>query len=302
MLDLSSYILIGIIAIGIGFLASLFGIGGGFLLYPTMIFIAGMDVHSTVGTIPFVIVFMAFSSTLAYAKQKRIDYKITLLLVGASILGAVIGAFISIQTPSQILVILFGIVELILAIILGVTKNPEQIYTDKKILKNSIIIEEIIDHKKDNKVLDKKKKKWYLIYKHKIDASGIEFNYKANIILSLPISFLAGFLSSLLGIGGGSLYIQIFVFLCGMSIHMAIACSIFSIFISTISSAITFAYLGEINYIVGFAIIIGMMIGAQLGSLTGKKIKSHYLRKLAAIMIIIIAIQMIVFAIIGKPT
>ncbi|MHA1231426.1 MAG: sulfite exporter TauE/SafE family protein, partial [Candidatus Helarchaeota archaeon] len=146
------------------------------------------------------------------------------------------------------------------------------------------------------------RKKWYIISRKKVDAQGQEYVYNANIIYSIPLSFAAGFLSSLLGIGGGSLYIPVYVFLCGMSIHMAIACSIFSIFISMISSSITFIILGEVNYIVGIIIIIGMIIGAQIGAFIAKKIKSRYLKLMAAIMMTIIAIQMILFAIFGKPT
>ncbi|MHA1753762.1 MAG: sulfite exporter TauE/SafE family protein [Candidatus Helarchaeota archaeon] len=289
MLDLEILFLCMIIAIGIGFLASLFGIGGGFLLYPTMIFIAGMDVHSTVGTIPFVIIFMALSSSIAYAKQKRIDYLITGILVGTSMIGAILGAYTSVQLPGQILVILFGIVEMILATILAITKTPQEKLTLNKDNPN-------------NQIIPDKSPKWYIISRHKIDTKKNEYYYNANILFSLPISFVAGFLSSLLGIGGGSLYIQIYVFLCGMSIHMAIACSIFSIFLTTISSAITFIWLNQVNFIIGFSIIIGMIIGAQIGAFVAHKIKSKLLKPMAAIIIIIIAIQMIIFAIIGKPS
>ncbi|MHA1268424.1 MAG: sulfite exporter TauE/SafE family protein [Candidatus Helarchaeota archaeon] len=290
MVDIEIFILIIVIAIGIGFLASLFGIGGGFLLYPTMIFIAGMNVHATIGTIPFVIEFMAISSSIAYARQKKIDYSITSMLVGASVIGAILGALVSVQISGQILVILFGIVELILAIILGITKTPHE---KSAINKNNM--------KKINS--DKKEVvRWYIISRHKKYADGQEYYYKANILISIPLSFIAGFLSSLLGIGGGSLYIQIFAFFCGMPIHMAIACSIFSIFISTMSSAITFVMLNQVDFIIGISLIIGMVIGAQIGAFTAHKIKSKYLKPMAAIMISIIAIQMIIFAIVGKPT
>lgn len=284
---LQIFIISMIIALGIGLLASLLGFGGGFLLYPTMIFVAGMVVHDTVGTIPFVIVFMAISSSLAYARQKRIDYTITVILIGVSAIGAVLGANTALLIPGQTLVILFGITEIVLACLMVFLRTPQE----KKLLNS----------KKDS-LMKPKKKKWYVLHRHKIDANNIEYKYEANILLSLPFSFFAGFLSSLLGIGGGAVYISIYVFLCGMSIHMAIACSIFSIFLSTISSAVTFALLGKINYFVGFALIIGMVVGAQFGAYIAKKIKSKQLKKLAAIMMVVIGVWMILFAIIGKPT
>ncbi len=288
MITVAVFVILAIIAVGIGFLASLFGIGGGFLLYPAMIFIAGLSVHYTVGTIPLVIMFMAFSSTLAYARQRRIDYLVTSIIIGVSILGSILGACTAVQVPGTALVIMFGVVELILASILGLKKTSEE--------------EPVPDFSASQREIGgETEKKWYILPRQKVDSYGNEFHYKANILFALPLGFLAGFLSSLLGIGGGSLYIQIFVFLCGMGIHMAIACSIFAIFISTISSTITFAALGVVDYTVGLAIIIGMIIGAQIGAIAARKIKSGYLRPMAAIMIIIIAIQMIVFALVGKP-
>ncbi|MHA1232584.1 MAG: sulfite exporter TauE/SafE family protein, partial [Candidatus Helarchaeota archaeon] len=155
-------ILIMILAVGIGFIASLFGIGGGFLLYPTMIFIAQMDVHSTVGTIPFVILFMALSSSIAYGRQKRIDYLIVAILAGASTIGAILGAYTSVQIPGQILVILFGIVEIILALILGLMKSPHEKQNKSK---NEMIIE-------GNDLQGRKK--WYIISRKKVDAQGQE--------------------------------------------------------------------------------------------------------------------------------
>ena len=284
---LQVFIISMVIALGIGLIASLFGFGGGFLLYPTMIFVAGMVVHDTVGTIPFVVVFMALSSTIAYARQKRIDYTITVILIGVSAIGAVLGANTALLIPGQTLVILFGITEIVLAGLMAFLRTPQE----KKLLNA------------ENKSLRKpKKSKWYILQRHKIDSNKIEYKYEANILLSLPFSFLAGFLSSLLGIGGGAVYIPIYVFLCGMSIHMAIACSIFSIFLSTISSAVTYAILGKINYFVGFALIIGMVIGAQFGAYIAKRIKSKRLKRLAAIMMVVIGVWMIIFAIIGKPT
>jgi len=125
---------------------------------------------------------------------------------------------------------------------------------------------------------------------------GLHYEYDANILIALPLSFIAGFLSSMLGIGGGTLFIQIFVFVCAMPIHLAIASSMFMIFLTSISSTLTYIGLEQIDYIVGIAYAIGMVAGAQLGAFIGKKIKSAYLKKLAAIMIIIIAVRMIIFA------
>ncbi len=316
-MDAVNFLLLVLLGIGIGFLASLFGIGGGFLLVPTMIMFVGLDTHTTVGTVAFVILGMALSSTIAYGRQKRIDYKIAGILTIFSVIGAVLGAITTKEVSSAFILVGFGTTEAILAIILGTKKTPQEKY-QAKLLKKNILDqknqeeENEIQHNGEgkgnlDKVLsfqsqkDRNPEKWYILARTHVDSDGIKYEYTANLLAALPLSLLAGFLSSLLGIGGGTLYIQIFVFLCGMSIHMAIACSIFAIFISTISSTITFAQMGQINWSVGLTYMIGMMIGAQLGALVSKKIKSKHLKPMAALMIVIIAVRMIYFALVENP-
>ena len=302
MADLTIYVLIILLAILIGFIASLFGIGGGFLLVPSMILLLGMETHMTVGTVPFIILFMSLSSTIAYARQKRIDFKITAIFLTASIIGSILGAITTTAVSGKFILVTFGVVESVLAIILAVFKSPQE---KQEAIKRQLSGKEINqinlpeENKHDNKSsTTNSEKKWFLIQRNLVDSDGNHYNYQANILLGFPLCFIAGFLSSLVGIGGGTLYIQIFVFLCGMPIHIAIACSMFTIFISSISGTITFASLGQINYAVGIVYAIGMVIGAQFGAIVNKKIHSKYLKPMAAAMILFIAIRMIYFALI----
>ncbi|MHA1792595.1 MAG: sulfite exporter TauE/SafE family protein [Promethearchaeota archaeon] len=296
-MDLTLFLPVILLAVGIGFLASLFGIGGGFLLVPTMIMFLGLTTHETVGTIPLVIMFMSLSSTFAYAKQKRVDYLITMIIASSTVIGSVIGAMATMLVSSSFILVMFGLVEAFLAAVLAVKKTPQEVIQSR--LENNLNGEtEIIN---DVFFQAKEGKKWYIINRAHVDVDGNKYYYSANLLISFPLSFIAGFLSSMLGIGGGTLYIQIFVFVCGMSIHMAIACSIATIFISATSSFFTFAALGEVDYIVALAYGIGMIIGAQIGAKINKKIKSKYLKPLAAAMIIFIAVRMIFFALLENP-
>ena len=293
MLSTELFLLLVFLAIGIGFLASLFGIGGGFLLVPTMILLVGLDTHLTVGTVSLVITFMAISSTIAYARQKRIDFKVSGMLMVASIIGSVIGAQASALVSGQFILILFGTVEAILALILGFKKTPaeklQQKASQNTDSKDAVEAESVA-----------KSEKWWILDRYLIDSDGNEYFYRSNLLVAFPFCLLAGFLSSLLGIGGGTLYIQIFVFACGMPIHLAIASSMFTILISGMSSAITFAYMGQIDYVVAIAYSIGIVLGAQLGAMVNKKMDAKHLKPLAALMIVIIALRMIYFAVVGN--
>ncbi len=311
---------IALIAIGIGFIASLFGIGGGFLLLPSMIMLVGMETHLAVGTVAFVIPFMALSSTAAYTKQKRIDFRTTAIILLSSIVGSILGAGATSLVTGKTILILFGVVEIILAAILGTKKteankkNSVNIYPQGNLDQNknqsetTQTMDSSINAKNDRnehiytmnheiEPSSPREKKWYIIDRRLVDSDGIVHEYHGNLVYALPLSFLAGFLSSLLGIGGGTLYIQIFVFLCGMPIHIAIASSMFTILVTTFSGAITFSLMNQVEYTIGLAYAIGMIIGAQFGAAVNKKIKSQYLKPMAAIMIMIIAVRMIIFAV-----
>ena len=308
MLEWDLFTTIVFLAIGIGFLASLFGIGGGFLLNPSMILLLYMQVKETVGTSAFIIMFMSLSSIIAYMKQKRIDYKIALILSVTNLLGSILGAYAVMGVSAQSILIMFGVIEAGLAIILGLKKTPDEKkleaignITINNIHNQNNQIEINKNNLKSNKSDLESNNKWYKLERKHTDSDGNKYEYTANILIALPLTFIAGFLSSLLGIGGGTLYIQIFVFFCAMSIHMAIASSMFMIFWSAIVSTITFASLGQINYSVGIAFAIGMVIGAQLGARVSKKIEAKNLKKWAAILIVIIAIRMIYFAIVESP-
>lgn len=276
-MDIWLFLLIVTIAIGIGTLASLFGIGGGFLLYPTMLLFLGLTEQESVASISLVIVFMAFSSVLAYGRQKRIDFKVTGIIAISTIAGSVIGAITTNYVQGNTITILFGTVEAVLAIILGLKRTPEP----------------------RNKIIIQSESKWYIMNREHVDSDGAIFKYSIQLVPASIVSFIAGFFSSLLGIGGGTLYIQIFVFLCGMTIHMAIACSMMTIFVSAISSFSTFVFVGEIYYLIAIAFGIGMVIGAQMGARINKRIKSKYLKPLAAGLILFISIRMIILAITG---
>lgn len=281
-MDPGTFALVVVIAVGIGTLASLFGIGGGFLLTPTMILILGFDPKQAVGTIPMAILLMSLSSTIAYARQKRIDVHLTLLVSGSAVFGSVLGALTTTVVTGQFILIMFGLVEIVLALLLATGKGTRDRAKD------------VIMERDGGTTMVAER--WYVLHRTHRDADGHLHAYGANLLFAIPVSFLAGYLSTLLGIGGGTLYIQLFVFLCGMPIHMAIACSMMSIFISSISGFATYAAMGQVNYLVALAYGIGMIAGAQVGSAVNKRIQSRYLKPLAAGMIMIIAVQMIIFA------
>ena len=121
MLKYLGYFAVGVF---IGILAALFGLGGGFLIVPTLNLL-GVEIHHAVGTSSAAVVFTSLSSALAYSRQKRVHYKAGLLLASTAIIGAYIGAWMtSLLNPAQLKVI-FGAMLILVAIRIYRKKTAE---------------------------------------------------------------------------------------------------------------------------------------------------------------------------------
>jgi len=128
------------VGIFIGILAAMFGLGGGFLVVPTLNFL-GVEIHHAVGTSSAAVVFTSLSSALAYHRQRRIHYKAGLLLALTAVPGAYIGAWATSYISAAQLKIIFGVVLFLVAIKIYRKKSVEphevdlnQIEVDYKIV------------------------------------------------------------------------------------------------------------------------------------------------------------------------
>ncbi|WP_148882348.1 sulfite exporter TauE/SafE family protein [Thermococcus aciditolerans] len=117
---------VGYFAVGvfIGILAALFGLGGGFLIVPTLNFL-GVEIHHAVGTSSAAVVFTSLSSAIAYSRQKRIHYKVGLLLASTAVIGAYIGAWLTSFISAAQLKVIFGLALVIVAVRIYRKKTAE---------------------------------------------------------------------------------------------------------------------------------------------------------------------------------
>ena len=109
-----SYILDFIAGLLIGIIAGLFGVGGGFLIVPTLLFL-GLPVHRAIGTSLACITISSFSSTLIHIRKGAVLYRVVLLKEVFSVPFAVVGAYLSSILPERILKMTFGVLLILLA-------------------------------------------------------------------------------------------------------------------------------------------------------------------------------------------
>ncbi len=129
-LEYGGYFGVGIL---IGILAAMFGLGGGFLIVPTLNFL-GVEIHHAVGTSSAAVVFTSLSSAIAYHRQRRIHYKAGLLLASTAVPGAYMGAWATSYISSSQLKVIFGLVLLLVSI---------KIYRKKSVEPQEVRLEEV---------------------------------------------------------------------------------------------------------------------------------------------------------------
>lgn len=265
-----------IIALIIGFLSafvgSLVGLGGGIIFVPAMLFLfSNFDSFSwaspqtIVGISLITMIFTGMSSTLTYYKLKRVDIKTGLIFM----IGCLPGIFLGGQTNKIIdtdsFSLYFGILMLVVFLMMLINRE--------KLLKNKKLV-----------ITDKTRT---------FEIDGEKHQYNITITLALVLGFFVGFLSTLFGIGGGTISVPAMILFFGIPVQIAIGTSMFMIFFISLVGSISHIVMGHIvwKYVIFF--VIGSYIGGTVGARSSKLFKGKTLEWILKIVIVIAAIQLI---------
>lgn len=254
MIDIIYFFII-IVGFCSSLIGALIGAGGGFLNVPFFVFL-GYPENSTAISL-FAILFNALVSSIFNMRKGLIDFKIVFSFMPFIISGSLLGAFIF-NLLKTIDINIFKLVFTFFLIILGLK----------------------IFFKSNNETDEVK-----IIKVKQID--------KKFIIYSILIGFSIGFLGSFLGIGGGILAMPFFIFIFGISTHVAIATSLFLMIFNSIASLTVHIYEGNLILIFGILLAIGAVIGANFGSRLAYRLKGKKIRKIYGIIMVLIAIPLI---------
>ncbi|MFE8702327.1 sulfite exporter TauE/SafE family protein [Cytobacillus sp. FJAT-54145] len=268
-------ILIGLSA---GFLGALIGLGGGIIVVPALLFfgtytslLKGISPQVAVGTSLLIMIFTGLSSTLTYLKHKTVDYKSGLIFFIGSGPGGIVGAWVNQALNMKTFNIYFGIFMIVVSIILMIRNKlkPMPILKGKNIQRTFT------------------------------DQSGKTYEYGYSLLLGLCIAFFVGFLSGIFGIGGGSLLVPAMILLFLFPPHVAVATSMFMIFLSAILSSVTHISFGNVDWAYAAALIPGAWIGARLGAVVNTKIKSDTVVQILRLILIFVGLRLIYQGIMG---
>lgn len=243
-----------IVGIIIGVVGTLAGIGGGIFIVPMLFSIYHFSPQLAIGTSLFVVVFNAFSGTIAYARYKRIYWRLGAIIIIPGIPGILIGAYVSTLFTGVAFKIVFACVLVLAAIYLLLKRN-----------KSSEDVKTCVP---------------------------IRFS-RARMIMIIFMGFVTGFISSFLGIGGGIIHVPVLIYLLKIPVHIATATSHFILFSTVLLSAIPHAVWGHIDYSRGLLLGCGALVGAQIGAYISSWVRSRVILIILAFVLLAAALKML---------
>jgi uncharacterized membrane protein YfcA len=255
---------LGLVASGIGCIAAMVGLGGGFLVVPLLILVWGLEFEVAAGTSLLMIIFTSTSATLAYWRQKRVDVSLGIVIAATTIPGAILGAFVTDRVDPTLLKILLGAFLLAVSVRMMV---PSRLGGGDAGTPGGT--------------------------RRMVDADGKVFEYSPKPLRAAPGGFLAGLASGTFGIGGGALVVPLLRFGVGVPMHIAAPTSMFAMVFTSATGAIVHAGLGNASFSHAIPLGIGMIVGTQIGARIAKRTKAKVLEKLLGICILVVGARMI---------
>ncbi len=277
-MSLNLFFLIGMGG-AVGFLSGLFGVGGGFLLTPLLIF-SGIPAPVAVASVTGQVVAASTSGAQSYYRHGGIDFHLALYLV----LSGIIGAFVGVSTFSA----LRGAGQLDLVISLGYLIFLGSIGT----LLVFEAIGSLLRHRagKDRPAKLPGKHNW--IHGLPLRVRFKRSNLYVSVLPVLAIGLFIGFLGSLLGVGGGFILVPALVYLLRVPGNVVIGTSLLQVLFIMAATTVLHALNSQsVDIVLALSLMVGGVTGAQFGAAAGRHLRGDQLRALLGLIVLAVALR-----------
>lgn len=265
-----------LIAIGtlVGFLSGLFGVGGGFLLTPLLIFY-GIPAAVAVSTQANQILATSIAGVSAHWRDRQVDTKLGTLMLMGGLAGSTVGVGIFSILKA------FGVVDATISflyiIFLGVIGGLMAWESVGALRKTGG------DPGRRTRL-----RVWMrgLPMKRRFPRSGLYIS----IIPPIGIGFFVGMLAAILGVGGGFILAPAMVYLLGVPTRVMVGTSLFQIiFLTAYVTFLQATFNNTVDLVLAFVLMVGGVIGARYGAIAGRRLKAAQVRLLLALLVLGIA-------------
>ncbi|WP_299619754.1 sulfite exporter TauE/SafE family protein [Pelagibius sp.] len=258
---------------GVGFLSGLFGVGGGFLMTPLLIFI-GVTPAVAVATEANQIMAASVSGVLAHWRRGNVDFKMGGVLLFGGALGSVSGVwlFTLLRGLGQ-LDLVISLCYVILLGVVGILMLVESTRALFRMRRQADVRRKLHQHH------------WMhgLPFKMRFRKSKLYIS----ALLPVMIGFIVGILAAIMGVGGGFIMVPAMIYLLGMPTSVVVGTSLFQIIFVT--GTVTFLQATQnqtVDAILALILLTGGVIGAQVGTRVGTRLRGEHLRSLLALLVL----------------
>lgn len=266
---------------GVGLLSGMFGVGGGFLTTPLLIFY-GIPPTVAAASATTQVTGASVSGAIAHYRRGGVDLRMGSVLVAGGIVGAVAGSWIFRLLAS------FGLIDTVIAVLyvvllLGVG------------LPMAIEAIEAIGVARGRAKPALKRRHHPLVaslpFRWRFYASGLYISPLAPLLLG----FVTGILTVLLGVGGGFIMVPAMLYILGMATRVVVGTSLFQILFVTAATTMVHAVTTKaVDIVLAFFLLLGSVVGAQIGARLAQRFRPDYLRLLLATIVIVVAVRLAV--------
>jgi uncharacterized membrane protein YfcA len=262
-----------LISVAAGTFGALLGLGGGVILVPVLTLALGVDIHYAIGASIVSVIATSSGAAAAYLRDGITNMRVGMVLETATTTGAIAGALVAAYVGGPVLFALFGVLLLYSAVIMFRRRDAE--------LPTGVEMGRLATHLRlqgsyEDTALD----------------CVVEYNVRG-VRFGLPLMFVAGAVSGLLGIGSGVLKVPAMDIAMKLPMKVSTATSNFMIGVTAAASAGVYFARGYVNPFVAAPVAMGVLIGAALGTRLMVRVRSTLLRKLFIAVLAITALQML---------
>jgi uncharacterized membrane protein YfcA len=278
-LSVNIFIILGMGA-AVGFLSGMFGVGGGFLITPLLIFY-NIPPAIAVATGANQVVASSISGAITHFRRGTLDFKLGGVLLGGGLVGATLGIWIfqTLQKLGQ-LDLIISILYVVLLSTVGSMMMWESVNAIRRARRNeTVTLNRSGQHGWVHRLPFKmrfKKSKIYL-----------------SVIPVIALGFGVGVLTSIMGVGGGFIMVPAMIYLLRIPTSVVVGTSLFQIiFVSTYATIIQAVVNHSVDIVLAFILMLSGVVAAQYGVRAGQKLKAEQLRALLAILILAVGARL----------
>ena len=273
----------------VGFLSGMFGVGGGFLMTPLLIF-TGIPPTVAVATEANQIVASSVSGVIAQWRRNAVDFKMGSILLVGGIVGSAVGIYVFGVLKS------LGQVELLISmsyvIFLG-TVGSLMLYESMRAISRTragapTTFRKAAQHN------------WIhgLPFKQRFQRSKLYIS----AIPPMVIGFLVGFLAAIMGVGGGFIMVPAMIYILRMPTNVVVGTSLFQIiFVTSFVTILHSVNNQTVDVVLALLLLTGGVIGAQFGVRVGHRLRGEQLRALLALLVLAVCLRL-AFDLVSTPT